>query len=328
MNNQQKQLLIFDPSPAYVGKPCRLFALGKCAKGNACKFSHVQKPPQKQSSTLILVQNTGKGAQASRVQVTIAKKVKTTASANGDLSKAAYFVVDASGSMRGDKATAAADGLLQVKKTVLTDRDFMSLYTFSEDTTSQFQHKKSKTVKDQAVNNLIKQATEKGTETALYDAVALAIKDIPKDVKYRDQIKFVVVLTDGQDNKSRTTFEECKTLITKPGLANFYFILIGVGLLSNTKETMKSMCEARHAHYVDSGASKGQIKAAFATVGSKMQAQYAEFVLRVSKTGHLGSDAAFQAACDMVAQGQMQAAQTLVAPARQTIAKPRLLLIK
>ena len=42
-------------------------------------------------------------------------------------------------------------------------------------------------------------------------------------------------------------------LMNKPGVGNFNFYLIGIGISSSARGHMETLCRARHAHYIDCG---------------------------------------------------------------------------
>jgi uncharacterized protein YegL len=320
--NKQQQLILAPHKT--TAQPCSFYARGKCKKGAACNFAHVGASAV--NTTTRFVQQSGTGAKKSKIEVVVSQKSGSKgqpATQGTPMKKAAYFVVDTSGSMAGERAAAAAKGVLEVQQRVLTDKDVISLYTFSDETVVRFQHKHRTAINGAAMEQMIKDAAAHGSCTALYDAIKLSIDDVPKSAKYTDQIKYVVVLTDGGNNHGPTTYEHCKQLIAKPGIANFYFILIGVDLDGDAKTKMIKLCKPNHAHYIDAGSSSADIKRAFATAQKKIR-EYAEVYIRVRATG--------QNATRNVAQmlHNVKNAPLTIAPSAPVYqsSKPRLLILK
>lgn len=149
-----------------------------------------------------------------------------------------YFIIDVSGSMHGQKLTDAKDA---VRKLVLEfdPLDRMAIITFDD---SAFFKLKPRPIEqiirqnefDTILNTIFAQGL-----TALYDAVNMAIEQL------RDKNKRTIlnVLTDGDDNRSRITFQQ---LLNK--LENYPNIVLNIMHVDNNGVAIKnyaSLCDKR-----------------------------------------------------------------------------------
>jgi Ca-activated chloride channel family protein len=115
------------------------------------------------------------------------------------------LVFDTSGSMRvGGKMTNAQLGAKQLVG-MLNDEDTFALLSFSDKPVWVEKGAKLDKGRDQA-NKQIESLFPAG-ETALYDSIALAYQQIQDDPKL-NHIQAIVVLTDGEDNKSKLNLED------------------------------------------------------------------------------------------------------------------------
>ena len=114
------------------------------------------------------------------------------------------LVLDTSGSMQEDnKLSSAKAGATQLVS-LLSDKDTFSLLQFSDTANWASTDKAlslSRKASDTAIDSLFP-----GGQTALFDAVSTAYAHLEQ--RPADHIRAVVVLTDGQDNQSKTTLAE------------------------------------------------------------------------------------------------------------------------
>jgi Ca-activated chloride channel family protein len=105
-----------------------------------------------------------------------------------------------------------------------------------------------KTGRDQA--NTMIDGLFPGGQTALYDAIATAYQRVATGVK-RDRIQAIVVLTDGEDNKSKIKLDELLSRIkadaeTRP----IKVFTIAYGHDAN-RQVLQAIAEATHARSYD-----------------------------------------------------------------------------
>jgi Ca-activated chloride channel family protein len=114
------------------------------------------------------------------------------------------LVMDTSGSMRGDKISAARSSLMEFIR-LLNDRDQLQVMTFNDDV-YQITALSPIGEKRDDVLNRVSGIVENGN-TSLYDATQQAYQQLEVNGD-PDHIRAVVVLTDGVDTESETTFSE------------------------------------------------------------------------------------------------------------------------
>lgn len=125
------------------------------------------------------------------------------------------FVVDASGSMRGDKLDQVKKYLNQLINSTKTDGTY-SLVTFANQSNIVINNSNSKAEFESALSSL-----KAAGNTALYDGIETGIK-----IAAPSKNSIVIVFSDGEDNASGTTLEDSKNRITQfPGT----LILVGLG---------------------------------------------------------------------------------------------------
>lgn len=177
------------------------------------------------------------------------------------------FVIDVSGSMDhtdGEKCTrleAAMTGMQGVFVAVLEDTDRAELITFSSSCHKHFGLLLKRKIDMKRALRGVKECDR--SCTAFYDAIKYAIETAPRDAKFKSLQRELVVLTDGEDNCSETSFDEVCKMVAHPGLARFHLVVIGVGLSGPTKQRVQWMCQPEHCTFLDVRAKPSQIAAAF-----------------------------------------------------------------
>jgi len=154
---------------------------------------------------------------------------------------AAWFVVDASGSMAGSRWTKAQEGIRSCLNQ-LTPTDFVGLITFSD----KVNVIDAKLKQDLLPEPFFRMSPSGGT--ALYDGIAQMVilstkihvelsKSLPVNV-----ISYVVVLTDGEDTASKIDLEGTKRLLaTVNNLRNFKVIFAGIQLDYKSSQALRSL---------------------------------------------------------------------------------------
>lgn len=101
----------------------------------------------------------------------------------------------------------------------------MELVTFGDYAIKNFRLRKKSEID---LENL-KRYLKVGGGTALYDGIALAIDDMPRDERYKNYQKEMIVLTDGEECSSRI-YRDIRVIeqkISNPGIEKFHFMMIG-----------------------------------------------------------------------------------------------------
>jgi len=186
--------------------------------------------------------------------------------------KTVLYVLDYSGSMSGSRNRASIRGSLDLLKTAINDKDFVGIITF---------HTQSQIIMPilavrnnrTRITNVFKSLSRPNGNTALWDAIFDGIRQL-------DEIsagqKWLVVLTDGEDNSSRHTardvIRKLEKMKAKPSL-----VVISVGNIGQDEATLMSLCDAVDGTFIKISGTKSvhkEIEKAFKTVGQLMsQAQ-------------------------------------------------------
>lgn len=101
--------------------------------------------------------------------------------------------------------------------------------------------------------------------TALYDAVAKAISEVPKSAEMKRCKPEIVVLTDGEDNSSVHDLESVAQLVRKPGFAHAHFTFVGVSLAPGGcgHRALEQLAESEHCDLLMAEDSDIGIKSTF-----------------------------------------------------------------
>ena len=165
--------------------------------------------------------------------------------------------VDCSGSMQHyDRIETAVAGLKELAS-VLRATDLFGVSTFSREvkTLHRVMERSSVDVAKDVKHVLANCA--KGSSTSFYDAVVAGVGKLNdakeylrtnKDGKRMPEWEHVMI-TDGEDNDSTATFEQACAAVRKPGLSNYQFVVIGVGLSDHTAAKLAEMCTPAHCHF-------------------------------------------------------------------------------
>ena len=121
------------------------------------------------------------------------------------------FVMDTSGSMKGDKLLQAKDGMIRALDTMAKNNQ-IGLLCFNTDITNRIPVA-SLPVNRFKIANAVKGLRAQGG-TALYDAIKTAVKMTDAATGDKDAIRGVVVLTDGQANEGQTELHELIRLMS------------------------------------------------------------------------------------------------------------------
>jgi len=128
----------------------------------------------------------------------------TLFSPEGRLPVAVALLVDHSQSMAGEPLARAKAATSAFLRTLESD-DRVEILAFAEDVTRLYPLGGDRNAADQSIRDL-----SAGRSTALYDALLVGLRDLEQDARRRsgDCQYAIVILSDGDDTKSRETFED------------------------------------------------------------------------------------------------------------------------
>jgi uncharacterized protein YegL len=197
----------------------------------------------------------------------------------------ALLCVDTSGSMAGGRIQAATSGMHTLVQ-ALKPRDVLGVYKFNTtvDVLQTFvrNHKIDWQAHIAGLN-----AAPSGS-TALHDAIMQSMDALQKYAKPKHddtQLRVVVVLTDGDDNASKThTLDTVIQRVHSSTIANFHFMLLGVGV-DASKYAALFPHDKPNLHYIDvKDATHDAIRDAFGTVTKKITALQQKLIVRTTTT--------------------------------------------
>lgn len=146
-----------------------------------------------------------------------------------------FILLDVSGSMHGSKLEECKDAIKQVFDSFDKDERF-SLISFES---KAFMKLKPRPVgelrRKNEIPELLNRIFAQGS-TALYDAIFLAIEQ----VRYKDTTNRIIVFTDGEDNCSRHSLNDCMKLISEYPKLKLDIIHIGVDPIPSYESLVKS----------------------------------------------------------------------------------------
>lgn len=186
--------------------------------------------------------------------------------------KSVLYVLDYSGSMSGSRNRASVRGSIDLFKTAIKDKDTVGIITFH--TTSRMILQPTPVRNNRTkIQATIKRLTRPNGNTALWDAVADAIDSLES---IGGTQRWLVLLTDGEDNSSRRTANEINRKISKLKSA-LNLVIISVGDIGTVEAILMEFCDRTNGTFIkitDSRSVHKEIEKAFKTVGQLMsQAQ-------------------------------------------------------
>ena len=202
-----------------------------------------------------------------------------------------FLVLDSSGSMAGRPWTTVVSGVQKILKH-LDEDDRISAYLFSDNVREVMSFEPA-TDRNCAALHRALQNNKCGGSTALYDAIALAVKktitmSLLAKMLVADKEKYiVVVLTDGENNRGQMTLAKTKEMMGELAelgeLCSTTFI--GVNLSYSAGTALKSLADAggEHSEFHEIGTM--EIEAIFDRIAITLQAARRVTVQGVVATG-------------------------------------------
>jgi len=88
--------------------------------------------------------------------------------------------------------------------------------------------------------------------TAFYDSLILSVNSLGTKLRNKDfrnvtkDAHFqVIMISDGEDNRSKATLQEAANLVANPGVPNFHLVVVGIQMEQSTRETLKGVLCAK-----------------------------------------------------------------------------------
>ena len=186
--------------------------------------------------------------------------------------KTVQYVLDYSGSMSGSRSRASIRGSLDLLKTAIKDKDTVGIITFY---TQSHPILKFTPVRNnrQHIEQVIKRLTRPNGNTAMWDAIIDGIENLSR---VGGTQRWLVLLTDGEDNSSRRTSYDVKRIIQKLNY-QLNLVIISVGNIGNDEAILMDFTKTLNGTFIkvdDTKSVHKEIEKAFKTVGQLMsQAQ-------------------------------------------------------
>ncbi|MHA1200818.1 MAG: vWA domain-containing protein, partial [Candidatus Heimdallarchaeaceae archaeon] len=186
--------------------------------------------------------------------------------------KSVLYVLDYSGSMSGSRNRASVRGSIDLFKTAIKEKDTVGIITFHTTSRMILQPTPVRSNKTK-IQETLKRLTRPNGNTALWDAVADAIDSLES---LGGTQRWLVLLTDGEDNSSRRTANEINRKISKLKSA-LHLVVISVGDIGTDEAILMEFCDRTNGTFIkitDSRSVHKEIEKAFKTVSQLMsQAQ-------------------------------------------------------
>ena len=158
------------------------------------------------------------------------------------------IVLDCSGSMAGSKISAAKDGIREIFSD-MKPKEQLAFVVFDSSVTTRFEFTPKKDIRiDEQLA-----AVDTGSSTALWDATLAAMHAFDKQKSRTDAHRYLIVLTDGEDNASSPgSFETLQDKLKKPGYAKFHACFLAVGDAAAAGGSLKRLCAGiKHCDVID-----------------------------------------------------------------------------
>jgi Mg-chelatase subunit ChlD len=152
-------------------------------------------------------------------------------------SRELIFVLDYSGSMAGTRIRDARKGILNIFSNQVRDIDYVALFIFDSFVREIYRLTLKKDANDFVWR--VKGLRKPSSTTAMYDAIGMAYQSIMAQKSGIES--WIIVLTDGDDNASRSFTPKSIDKIVKAVDANL--VIIGVGDLED-RDKLKKMCKS------------------------------------------------------------------------------------
>ena len=186
--------------------------------------------------------------------------------------KAVLYVLDYSGSMSGSRSRASVRGSIDLFETEIKDRDTLGIVIFNIESRTILEPLAVKGNKTR-IKQMLQRLTRPTGNTALWDAVAEAILKLNP---IQATQKWLVLLTDGEDNASRRDARDIQRLIDRLNY-KLHLVIISVGDIGDDENRLRTLCNTVAGTFIkidDTRAVHKEIEKAFKKVGELMsQAQ-------------------------------------------------------
>jgi len=132
-------------------------------------------------------------------------------------------------------------------------------------------------------------------QTAFFDCLKQVIQKLkkPRCMKtLKDTtVVEVLVLTDGVDNRSKTTEEEIMSLVAHPQVPNFNLGIVASGMSESDSQKYKKLCnKCKHAHFMPIQHASNAIKESFRQVKQNLEISKAQRVAVRDEHGNMTAE--------------------------------------
>jgi len=183
----------------------------------------------------------------------------------GGAGKSVIFCIDTSGSMAGSRMKKACENLLRVFDQYVEDEDHMSLITFTDNVTTHFKLQEVSLGGRSTLRSMCKDACRAGGGTAFWDALAACVSELQSSPSGNQQ--WIVALTDGEDQHSRTQTVESAKRAIQAADGNPNVIVIGIQLFDYVKPNIEKLCTATdQSIFIDASGDLSSLDDAFQQV--------------------------------------------------------------
>lgn len=199
------------------------------------------------------------------------------------------IAIDTSGSMSGSLIASAKDAAINLVDGTLHEMDRLRVLSFDTRV-----HAVQDTIRKRDVNfHRVIESLRTDGSTALWDAIDEGINGLRTAFKRhgtragRAPRHFeLVVLTDGGDNSSKTTFEAIAERVATPGLPNFHLTVIPVGGGCDM-DKLRALARPRHCTIIKADDGE-RIREAFGKVAQRIQLERTRTVVITERVTAVG----------------------------------------
>lgn len=195
----------------------------------------------------------------------IAKMLDTYVKRNKDL----IILLDYSNSMgEGGRINFAINSILKVFDNYLKADDRIGFIRFNMNCEIVFSlvEKKKNTIQ---LRKMFQDSTRPAGGTALYQAINEALKLFYK-AETKDNTKWIVALTDGDDNESRVSYEQTYRRLAR---SDATLVIIGLALVKGVAPRLSYLCKATENGFFIESANNETLELAFQTVSDVIYGQ-------------------------------------------------------
>ncbi|NHJ84669.1 MAG: tetratricopeptide repeat protein [Asgard group archaeon] len=186
--------------------------------------------------------------------------------------KSVFYVLDYSGSMSGSRNRSSINGSIDLLQTAIKDKDSVGIITFNTQSNVLLPLLPVRNNRNR-IEKIFSGLTRPAGNTALWDAVIEAVEELEK---VGGTQRWLVILTDGEDNSSRRNSNDVLKIIRKLKIG-INVVVISVGDIGQDEAVLMEFCDRNNGTFIKITSTRSihkEIEKAFKTIGQLMsQAQ-------------------------------------------------------